>query len=81
MSRKQFGKALKKIRALKGFSQEDFTNRSYISGLERELSSPTVEMVEDLCKTMDIHPLTLFTLMYQSKSVTKRVEKELDELK
>lgn len=62
-----FSSALKRARKSSGFSQEDFSvvsSRTYVSALERGLKSPTLNKVDDLSETMDIHPLTLLSLAY-----------------
>ena len=59
--------ALKTIRKARGLSQEAFSNvssRTYMSSLERDLKSPTLNKLAELCEVMEIHPLTLLTLAY-----------------
>ena len=61
--------ALKTIRNARGLSQEDFSDvssRTYMSTLERDLKSPTLNKLAELCEVMEIHPLTLLTLAYAS---------------
>ncbi|MDZ5613993.1 helix-turn-helix transcriptional regulator [Achromobacter xylosoxidans] len=60
-------KALKTVRKARGLSQEafsDVSSRTYMSTLERDLKSPTISKLAELCKVMDVHPLTLLTLAY-----------------
>lgn len=62
-----FSKALKQARAYQGLTQEDFSDissRTYISALERGLKSPTLEKIDALAATLELHPLTLLTLAY-----------------
>ena len=62
-----FSLALKQARKSSGISQEDFSvisSRTYVSSLERGLKSPTLNKVDDLSETIDIHPLTLLSLAY-----------------
>ena len=57
--------ALKTIRKARGLSQEafsDVSSRTYMSTLERDLKSPTLNKLAELCEVMEIHPLTLLTL-------------------
>ena len=57
--------ALKTIRKARGLSQEDFSDvssRTYMSTLERDLKSPTLNKLAELCEVMEVHPLTLLTL-------------------
>jgi transcriptional regulator with XRE-family HTH domain len=63
----RFGKALKTIRTINKHTQEDFSlvsSRTYISSLERELKSPTLEKVDLLAKALGVHPMTIITLSY-----------------
>lgn len=59
--------ALKTVRKARGLSQEAFSevsSRTYLSSLERDLKSPTLNKLSELCEVMEIHPLTLLTLAY-----------------
>jgi transcriptional regulator with XRE-family HTH domain len=59
--------ALKTVRKARGLSQEafsDVSSRTYMSSLERDLKSPTLNKLAELCDVMEIHPLTLLTLAY-----------------
>ena len=78
--------ALKTIRKARGLSQEDFSDvssRTYMSTLERDLKSPTLNKLAELCDVMEIHPLTLLTLAYagddaqQVEQLLTRVRQEL----
>ena len=63
--------ALKTIRKARGLSQEDFSDvssRTYMSSLERDLKSPTLNKLAELCNVMEVHPLTLLTLAYAGNS-------------
>ncbi len=63
--------ALKTIRKARGLSQEafsDVSSRTYMSTLERDLKSPTLNKLAELCEVMEIHPLTLLTLAYAGDS-------------
>ena len=63
--------ALKTIRKARGLSQEDFSDvssRTYMSTLERDLKSPTLNKLAELCNVMEVHPLTLLTLAYAGNS-------------
>lgn len=89
-SRQGFAKGLKAARAARGLTQEDFSSvssRTYLSTLERGLKSPTLEKIEALCETLDIHPLSLLALTYLNTqknkrldSLLKKIEKEVTEL-
>jgi transcriptional regulator with XRE-family HTH domain len=82
------GQAIKTVRAVRGLSQEafsDVSSRTYLSTLERGLKSPTLNKLAELCEVMDIHPLTLLTLAYagdgdDAERLLARVRQELDAL-
>lgn len=64
-------KALKTVRKARGLSQEafsDVSSRTYMSTLERDLKSPTLSKLAELCEVMDVHPLTLLALAYAGDS-------------
>ncbi len=66
--------ALKTIRKARSLSQEDFSNvssRTYMSTLERDLKSPTLSKLAELCEVMEVHPLTLLTLAYAGTNTRK----------
>ena len=67
-------KALKTVRKARGLSQEafsDVSSRTYMSTLERDLKSPTISKLAELCEVMEVHPLTLLTLAYAGDSTRK----------
>ena len=45
-----------------------------MSTLERDLKSPTLNKLAELCKVMEVHPLTLLTLAYAGDSTSKAEE-------
>ena len=70
-------KALKTVRKARGLSQEafsDVSSRTYMSTLERDLTSPTLHKLTELCEVMDVHPLTLLTLAFAGDSTRKADE-------
>lgn len=82
-------KALKAVRKARGLSQEafsDVSSRTYLSTLERDLKSPTLSKLAELCEVMEVHPLTLLTLAYAGNNETSadqllaQVQKELQEI-
>ncbi len=76
-SRQAFGKSLKTVRTARGLTQEDFStvsSRTYLSTLERGLKSPTLDKIEALSETMDVHPLTLLALTYLNTQKNKRLD-------
>jgi transcriptional regulator with XRE-family HTH domain len=69
--------ALKTVRKARGLSQEafsDVSSRTYLSTLERDLKSPTLKKLAELCEVMGIHPLTLLTLAYAGDKAGKTDE-------
>ena len=67
-------KALKAVRKARGLSQEafsDVSSRTYMSTLERDLKSPTLSKLAELCEVMEVHPLTLLTLAYSGDNPQK----------
>ncbi len=82
-SRQAFGKSLKAIRTTRGLTQEAFStvsSRTYLSTLERGLKSPTLDKIEALCETMDVHPLTLLALTYLNTQKNKRLDSLLKKI-
>ncbi|EPM4772783.1 helix-turn-helix domain-containing protein [Pseudomonas aeruginosa] len=82
--------ALRTIRKARGLSQEafsDVSSRTYMSSLERDLKSPTMHKLTELCEVMNVHPLTLLALAYAGddmdkvRRVLKQVEQELLSIK
>lgn len=66
------------VRKARGLSQEafsDVSSRTYMSSLERDLKSPTLHKLTELCEVMDVHPVTLLTLAYAGDN-----KRKLDEL-
>lgn len=86
-----FSSALKKIRKSKGLNQEDFSlisSRTYVSALERNMKSPTLNKVDDLAGVLGVHPLSLLVVSYLPtlnadtvSRVLEIVSNELSELK
>lgn len=79
--------AIRTVRKARGLSLEafsDVSSRTYLSLLERDLKSPTMHKLTELCEVMDVHPLTLLTLAYAGEDKRKvqqllvQVQKELD---
>ena len=82
--------AIRTVRKARGLSQEafsDVSSRTYMSSLERDLKSPTLNKLAELCEVMEVHPLTLLTLAYAGddmdkvRRVLKQVEQELLSIK
>ena len=88
-AKNSLAKALKTVRKARGLSQEafsDVSSRTYMSSLERDLKSPTLNKLAELCEVMEIHPVTLVALAYggDAKGVdllVERVRREIAELK
>ncbi len=88
-AKNSLAKSLKMVRKARGLSQEafsDVSSRTYLSSLERDLKSPTLNKLAELCEVMEIHPVTLVALAYggDAKGVdllVARVRREIAELK
>ena len=66
--------AIRTVRKARGLSQEafsDVSSRTYMSSLERDLKSPTMHKLTELCEVMEVHPLTLLTLAYAGDNTRK----------
>nr|WP_272886041.1 helix-turn-helix transcriptional regulator [Stutzerimonas stutzeri] len=75
--------ALKTVRKARGLSQEafsDVSSRTYMSTLERDLKSPTISKLAELCEVMDVHPLTLLTLAYAGDN-TQELDKLVEQVR
>lgn len=88
-AKSSLAKALKKVRKVRGLSQEafsDVSSRTYLSSLERDLKNPTLNKLAELCEVMAIHPLTLLMLAYAGDSAREadqllaQVRQELEEI-
>lgn len=69
--------ALKTVRKARGLSQEafsDVSSRTYLSTLERDLKSPTLNKLAELCQVMDVHPLTLLTLAFAGEGPRRQTQ-------
>lgn len=73
-AKSSLAKALKTVRKARGLSQEafsDVSSRTYLSSLERDLKSPTLNKLAELCEVMKIHPVTLLALAYSGNDSKK----------
>ncbi|CRM90430.1 hypothetical protein [Pseudomonas sp. 22 E 5] len=64
-------------------SQEAFSNvssRTYMSTLNRDLKSTTLNKLAELCAVMENHPLTLLTMAYAGDS-TRKAEDVLEQVR
>ncbi|WP_082886962.1 helix-turn-helix domain-containing protein [Achromobacter ruhlandii] len=79
--------ALRTVRKARGLSQEafsDVSSRTYLSVLERDLKSPTLNKLADICEVLNVHPVTLLVLAYSEGSTESEqtiVSRVLDELR
>lgn len=72
--------AIRLVRKYKGLSQEAFgsvSSRTYLSSLERNRQSPTLNKIDLLADVMGVHPLTLLVLSYLGKRDAVAVDKVL----
>lgn len=62
-----FASALRFLRRRQGLAQEDFglvSSRTYISQMERGVTSPTIKKITDLAPLLEVHPATLVILAF-----------------
>ena len=60
-----FGSRLRALRADRGWSQEEFAHRAdldrtYVSGVERGVRNPTLDVITKFARTLDIEIADLF---------------------
>lgn len=63
--RRQLSRNLRRLRAEKGWSQEELADRAglhrtYVSGVERGVRNPTITIVAALAKALGVPPAELF---------------------
>lgn len=76
--------AMKAVREIRGLTQEDFglvSSRTYLSGLERGLKSPTLGKLEQIASVMQVHPLTLLALTYARTPSPEATAEVLDRVR
>jgi transcriptional regulator with XRE-family HTH domain len=61
----KFGKRIRELRDIKGWSQEDLAeasglHRTYISGIERGARNPTLSVIGQLADALNVSPRELF---------------------
>ena len=61
---KRFGERVRELRQARGLSQEELAfkagvHRTYISLLERNIKSPTLDVLFRICKALDVKPSRL----------------------
>lgn len=65
------------VRNSRNLTQEDFStvsSRTYLSSLERGLKSPTLEKINQLAGTLDVHPLTILVATYVARDANLDIE-------
>ncbi len=76
-------KSLRKTRKSKGISQEDFglvSSRTYVSSIERNVQSPTLNKVDELASVLGLHPLTLLAGAYLSSFEANAVNQLMEQV-
>lgn len=79
-----FGASLRQARLQKGLTQEDFSivsSRTNVSLLERGGTSPTLEKLDELCRVLGVHPVSLVSACYMRREETNDVETFLDRVR
>jgi len=64
--RTAFGARVRELRTERGWSQEDFAHRAeldrtYVSGIERGVRNPTLDIIYRLAQTLDVPPADLLS--------------------
>lgn len=78
--RQAFAHTIKIARKTQKLTQEDFgvvSSRTYMSTLERGLKSPTIDKLDEISKTMEMHPASLIVAAYALLGETANVEEAL----
>lgn len=79
-----FGLALRQLRNAKGLTQEDFSHlssRTYMSTLERGQKMPKLDKIDDVCKVIGIHPVTLLAGCYLNLDNELTMDQLLDRVR
>lgn len=81
---------LKTARKSRKLTQEDFgivSSRTYLSALERALKSPTIDKLDEISQTLDMHPASILLTAYvihagvqNGEAVVSRILAESQEL-
>jgi transcriptional regulator with XRE-family HTH domain len=78
-----FGQAFKQIRKYRSLTQEDFSDvssRTYISIIERGEKAVTIEKLEELANSLNVHPVTLLALTYAQSKENKNWAEVLEQV-
>ena len=78
--RAAFAKAFRTVRKAKGLTQEDFdevSGRTYISTIERQVHSPSLDKIEALANEMKIKPITLLMLANHYAHPRQTIENQI----
>lgn len=62
---------LRLLRKKRGLTQHDFSGtvaQSHVSHIENGKTSPTLDLLDDLCGTLGIHPVAFITLVHAAQS-------------
>lgn len=64
--RRVFGDRLRELRTAQGYSQEEFAHhvdldRTYVSGCERGVRNPTLDVIVKLARGLDLPPTELLS--------------------
>jgi len=87
--RRSFAAILQLVRTSRGLTQHELAStvtQSHISQLEASKTSPTLEVSQELSRALNLHPLTLLTLVHaaedrvRAREVLKIVSSELESI-
>jgi transcriptional regulator with XRE-family HTH domain len=73
--RRAFGDAIRERRIAAGMSQEQLSfdakvHRTYVGDLERGLKSPTLDVIDQLARALDMSPTELIAGVYHASGTT-----------
>lgn len=74
------GRALKQLRAARGFTQEDLiatVSRRHVGRIEQGLQLPSIATLEHLAEGLQVHPLTVLAVAYARRFDSASIEKVL----
>ena len=71
------GRLIKEARLAQGMTQDELSHaagldRSYLSQLERDLKSPTVQMLLRICRALDVRPSQLIATLEEQPPPKRR---------
>ncbi len=80
--RKALGEAIRMMRTQRNLPQEGIgASQSYISSVERGEKSPSIEKIEKISTTLEVHPLSLLAVGFLLEDKNLSMEKLLERVR